>query len=723
MDYIAHKRNETDGKEEKIINHLTETATMAKIFAEPFNYGAEAYFIGMLHDIGKYGKSFQRRIRNENIRVNHSTAGAVTSLRTFNFITGAFCIAGHHGGIPNIGSRADTAFSGTMWGKLNDKNIDDYSYWEKEQKNIEEYKISNENINYESPFGAAFLIHMLFSCLVDADYICTERFMNENTVNRGGYDDIPTLLNRLNDYISKWGKPTSELNKLRSEIQRQCISAKDCNENLLSLTVPTGGGKTISSLAFALNYAVQKNHIRKRIIYVAPYTSIIEQNAGVFRDVLGAENVVEHHSNVSFDRNNMSDEEVTKQQLACENWDAPIIVTTAVQFFESLFSNKPSKSRKLHNLAESVIIFDEAQMIPVDYLTPCISAINELTERYNTTAVLCTATQPNLDKFFGQCRKKDSFKIPEICSIDQERYVEEFRRAEFEYDGKLSDDELVLKISGEKQVLCIVNTKAHAEKLFKMLGDAEENICLSTHKYPKQRKCEIKKLKDRLAKGLPCRVISTSLIEAGVDIDFKTVYRAITGLDSILQAGGRCNRENRNSRQDSIVHIFDTDVITPYQEKNTSIARKVIRKYGNEIYKTEAIKMYFDELYYIINGSNGEYGFDKNSIIKDYNSFNFQTVADNFKMIDKNTKTIYIETDDSRPLIDNLRNKKYSRSLFRNLEQYGVNLFEYEFQKLDNASAIETVDNDFFVLSDNKYYNPKTGIEIPDADLGMALFT
>lgn len=555
MDYIAHKRNETDGKEEKIINHLTETATMAKIFAEPFNYGAEAYFIGMLHDIGKYGKSFQRRIRNENIRVNHSTAGAVTSLRTFNFITGAFCIAGHHGGIPNKGSKADTAFSGTMWGKLNDKNIDDYSYWEKEQKNIEEYKISNENINYESPFGAAFLIHMLFSCLVDADYICTERFMNENTVNRGGYDDIPTLLNRLNDYISKWGKPTSELNKLRSEIQRQCISAKDCNENLLSLTVPTGGGKTISSLAFALNYAVQKNHIRKRIIYVVPYTSIIEQNAG------------------------------------------------------------------------------------------------------------------------------------------------------------------------EKQVLCIVNTKAHAEKLFKMLGDAEENICLSTHKYPKQRKFEIKKLKDRLAKGLPCRVISTSLIEAGVDIDFKTVYRAITGLDSILQAGGRCNRENRNSRQDSIVHIFDTDVITPYQEKNTSIARKVIRKYGNEIYKTEAIKMYFDELYYIINGSNGEYGFDKNSIIKDYNSFNFQTVADHFKMIDKNTKTIYIETDDSRPLIDNLRNKKYSRSLFRNLEQYGVNLFEYEFQKLDKASAVESIDNDFFVLSDNKYYNSKTGIEIPDADLGMALFT
>lgn len=729
MDYIAHKRNETDGKEELLIDHLTQTAEMSKKFAEAFGFGDLAYYIGKLHDIGKYSDKFQRRIRNENIKVNHSTAGAITAGKSRNVIS-AFCISGHHGGLPDRGTPGDSAETGTLLGKLKDNSIEDYSYWINEQPNFNEYSV-NENKHFAQKiaqygnYGLAFLTHMVFSCLVDSDFLCTEKFMSDNSVVRDGYDEIPVLLDRLNKYIEKFGTPTTKLNILRTDIQKQCINAAKRAENLFSLTVPTGGGKTISSLAFALNYAVQNTHERKRVIYVIPYTSIIEQNAEVFEKILGSKNVIQHHSNVVYDSSENS-ETVNKKQLACENWDAPIIVTTAVQFFESLYSNKPAKSRKLHNLAESVIIFDEAQMLPVDYLKPCVRAINELTSKYNATAVLCTATQPNLDGFFGLYNKNvPDYKIPEICGMDKEKYVEEFRRAEFVYEGKLENDELVARLREENQVLCIVNTKKHAKVLFDMIGDYEGNICLSTHKYPKHRKREIAYIKDRLKKGLPCRVISTTLIEAGVDIDFKTVYRAISGIDSVLQAGGRCNRENKNPRNESIVHIFDTTEVIDFQQKNAVAARDVIRKYGNEIYKSDAIKMYFENLYdiYDISSTSDKRNpFDNKSIVEGYEKFEFNKVAKEFKLIDNNTRTVYIVTEENKNLIASLRNGEYCKDLFRQLEQYGVNLYEYEFKKLDDASAIEIIDGSFFVLADNKYYSQEKGIEFPDEQLGTGIF-
>lgn len=718
MRYLAHKRNDTDGKEELLIDHLNQTAEMAAEFAKSFGYEKIAYEMGKLHDIGKYSEKFQRRINGENITVNHSTAGAITACK-HKLVMTAFCISGHHGGLPDFGSRYDMPDSGTFLGKVNDKSIENYSAWETEQPDFEK-QIVPEVLKTDE-FKNAFLIHMLFSCLVDSDFICTERFMLDDTVSRGGYDDIPVLLERLNAYTAKWGTPTKELNILRSEIQKQCIAAKDSDENLLSLTVPTGGGKTISSLAFALNYAVQDKHKRKRVIYVIPYTSIIEQNAAVFKDALGAENVVEHHSNVTFDPKKTSSETVQRQQLACENWDAPVIVTTAVQFFESLFSNKPSKSRKLHNISDSVIIFDEAQMLPIQYLVPCVKVINELTEICNSTAVLCTATQPSLDKFFGECKGLSNYKIPEICRENPEKYAEKFRRTEFVYDGNLDDDELVFRLQNEEQVLCVVNKKEHAKKLFSMLGESEENICLSTHEYPAHRKRSIEKIRNRLNNNLPCKVISTSLIEAGVDLDFKTVYRAISGIDSILQAGGRCNREGKNNRSNSLVHIFDTGEIISCQQKNASVARKIIEKYGSEIYTATAIREYFDELYYYLKSGNDD-DFNYKNIVKKYQHFQFKTVANDFKMIDDNAKTVYIPTEDNKSLISELRNKKYTKNLFRELEQYAVNLYLWEFEKLDGASAIEIVDDEFFILADSKYYSEKTGIIFPDSGLGMGLF-
>lgn len=411
---------------------------------------------------------------------------------------------------------------------------------------------------------------------------------------------------------------------------------------------------------------------------------------------------------------------IKKKQLACENWDAPVIVTTSVQFFESLYGNKPSRNRKLHNIANSIIIFDEAQMIPSDFIEPCINAINQLTENYNATAVLCTATQPNLDYFFSKIKNIDGYTIPEICSDNQEKYFEEFRRVEFVYDGKLEDDELVEQLRSQDQVLCIVNKKSHADSLFNILGEDEGNFCLTTHKYPKHRKAQLKEIRERLAKGLPCRVISTSLIEAGVDLDFKTVYRAIAGVDSILQAGGRCNRENKRSKEESIVHIFDTDKILRLQEKNIGVTRKVLKKYGGKIYTAEAIKDYFDKLYYLGSGVKNN-TFDIKNIIKSCNAFDFKTVSDDFKLIEDNAKTVYIDNEDSRSLITELRNHNYSKALFRKLGQYAVNLYDNEYQQLDNVSAIEIIDNDFYVMTNPDYYNENIGIDLPDENLGNAL--
>lgn len=715
IDCLAHRRNETDKKEQLLITHLKNTAELCSEFAKCVNLKEYGYYIGMMHDIGKYSDSFQKRIRGSSIKVQHSLSGAKEAYN-LRLPMAAFCISGHHGGLPDIGTRGDDGDDATFCGKMS-RRLEDYSYWSKEQNEYKTGQITepccSNGIDY------AFLTKVMFSCLVDADFLDTESFMSDS-VNRLKGDSIEVLLERLNEYILKWNKPVKKLNKLRTDMLNECVSCgKESNEKLFTLTVPTGGGKTVSSLAFALNYAKRKN--KKRIIYVIPYTSIIEQNAGVFRSILGSSNVIENHCNVdlSSDKN---DELRTKKTLASENWDAPVIVTTAVQFFESIYSARPSKCRKIHNIADSVIIFDEAQMIPVPYLLPCVSAIWELTQMCNCAAVLCTATQPNLDGFFNYLRgEKSDYAISEIC-ISAKDVTDDFRRADFSFDGKLDDDEIAARLNECRQVLCIVNKKAHSKKLFAMLQNSDGNFDLSTHMYPAHRKAVIAEIKKRLEQDKPCRVVSTSLIEAGVDIDFPVVYRAIAGIDSVLQAGGRCNRENKHSRKESIVHIFDTEFVVPYQQINVDVARKIFDEYGSEIYKPEAVKKYFDSLYYYKNSDKSFTVFDKNGILKNLEKFNFDTVSSDFKLIDNNTKTLYIPTEGNKNEISYLRSGKYNKELFRILQNYAVNLYDLEFSKLDNVGAIEKVDNDFYILASDKYYDKDTGVVIPEEKLGSGIF-
>ncbi len=716
MEYLAHKRNESDGAEQLLIDHLKNTADICSKFAESIGMADYGRVIGMLHDIGKYSESFQKRIRGSKIKTEHSTAGAQEAYK-LRLLTAAFCVSGHHGGLPDMGNRKnDSESDATLAAKMK-RNLEDYSAWLSEQKGYKSGELTERNT--KDFVAYSFFVRFMFSCLTDADFLDTEAFMSSETIKRYGGDNLEQILELFNIYLSEWKKPENKLNKLRDTMLNECIyCGKSRNENLFTLTVPTGGGKTISSLAFALNYGVIRK--KKRIIYVIPYTSIIEQNAEVFRSIMGDKNVLENHYNVDFPYYKKDEAEEIKVQktLACENWDAPVIVTTAVQFFESLYSNKPSKCRKIQNIADSVIVFDEAQMLPIQYLIPCVSAIWQLIQQFNCTAVLCTATQPNLGVFFKDLGSTD---IPEICKSAQS-VTEDFKRATFHYDGKLEDDELAVRICECEQVLCIVNKKSHAQKLYSLIGESEENYHLSTYMYPEHRKKVLKEIKQRLSDKKPCRVISTSLIECGVDIDFKTVYRAIAGIDSILQAGGRCNRENKHSCSDSIVHIFDTEEIVKNQEINSSVTKDIIEKFGDEIYLPDAIKMYFEKLYYFRNIDNSNKAFDSKKIIENTMKLNFDTVSKNFKLIEDNTVTLYILSSESEESIEDLRKHKYSRELFRKLQKYAINLYKYEFDRLDNVSAIEIIDTYYYVLVNNEYYNDKKGVTFPEGNSGGGIF-
>ncbi len=696
MNYIANKRGESDNEVQLLLEHLKNVSELSKKFAECLNLSEYAEIIGMLHDIGKYSNRFQQRINgNDRIKVDHSTCGAQEAVKR-KLTMASFCIAGHHGGIPDIGRKGDCDADPTLTGRLN-RNTENYSAWVNEVESSKFKPISEPFINDRIPY--TFILRFLFSCLVDADYLDTENFMSNGAVSRDSGDELSFLLSLLNNHIEKWQNPSGKLNILRTQMLNECIKAGQNNsEKLFTLTVPTGGGKTISSMAFALNYAVKRR--KKRIIYVIPYTSIIEQNAEVFRKIFGIKNVLENHSNV--DLNNYDDETKVQMMLAAENWDSPIVVTTAVQFFESMFSNKPSKCRKIHNIADSVVIFDEAQMLPLDYLLPCATAIRQLADNYNSAVVLCTATQPNFQSILNLTDKKNESQLTEICN-SAENLTDDFRRVNFKYEGKLQDDEIALELKQCNQVLCIVNKKAHAQKIYSMIGESDENFHLSTYMYPAHRQMVLKKIKQRLDENKPCRVISTSLIEAGVDIDFPTVYRAISGIDSILQAGGRCNRENKRNSFDCVVHIFNTDEVLSYQQTNTDAAMEVIKKYGDKIYLPDAIKMYFDNLYYYRDIDKTHKVFDRKGIINGLTNLEFESVAQKFKIIENDTKSLYICTEENKKEIDDLRHGNYSKELFRNLQKYVVNLYERDFNKIDEACGIEYIDNSFYVLSDNKF--------------------
>lgn len=719
--YIAHKR-ENDLQVQIIKEHSQNTANQAKYFGDSFNNGYHAYICGMLHDIGKYSAEFQHKIiNNSNISVDHSTAGAIEINKNINLVGKllAYCIAGHHGGLPDGGNKSDTASEVTLNGRLKrGKQLPNYLYFEKEI-NCDAFlsaKLPNITPLNKGGFSIAFYIRMLYSCLVDSDFLDTEAFMSNNKIDRNANYDYQSFNEKLNNYTKNFNKE-GEINKKRAEILDECIAKSKHGKGLYTLTVPTGGGKTVSSLAFAINHVLE--HGLDRIIYVIPYTSIIEQTAKIFKDILGHENVLEHHSN--FDFEDHEDLILHKLKLSSENWDIPIVVTTNVQFFESLFANKSSKCRKLHNIANSVIIFDEAQMIPTEFLTPCLMAIAELVMSYKATCVLCSATQPSLKDRFPK-----EIRINEICE-NTELLYKFFRRTKIVNRGKMGLAQIAEELNNCNQALCIVNSKKHAIEIYSKLS-SEGAFHLSTRMCPKHRSEVLSEIKKRLKDKLPCRVVSTQLIEAGVDVDFPVVYRAMAGIDSIVQAGGRCNREK--NLEIGIINLFEPEsIFTKHMpssiKRPVEVAKNIMTRF-EDILSPEAIKSYFEELY----DFEGEEGLDINSIFKELEkgaegcnfNFNFKQVASKFRLIDENTIPIIIGIDkNAEQLINKLHFIDEYKSILRAVQPYTVNVYETEFNKMEGANMIEVINDGIYVLKDTNMYDKNTGLRFT-VETGVAIF-
>lgn len=700
MQYLAHINE--NGREQTLKQHLENTAGQCAEFSDKFGVYDWGYCCGLLHDIGKYSQAFQKRLQGDGGKVDHSTAGAQLCWKMGGlYWLLSYCIAGHHAGLPNTGGDTDLSTKGTLKGRLK-KNIKDYRYYQEEIKvpGLTPPPFQPGQTENQGFFFSMF-IRMLYSCLVDADYLDTEKFMKNGISVREPGESIEILYKKLVDHISGWleNGDLNTINGRRTEILKYCLDMGKEERGMFRLTVPTGGGKTIASLAFALRHA--KEHHMDRVIYVIPYTSIIEQNAKIFSDILGWKNVLENHCNVDYE----SDEELKPMQLAAENWDKPVIVTTNVQFFESLFSNKSSKCRKLHNIVNSVVIFDEAQMLPSDYLKPCIASVEQLIRHYRCSAVLCTATQPALKGILAE-----DLSVRELCPRMEEQF-QFFKRVSIKNLDKISEKDLIEKLKGERQALCILNTKKRTQKVYQEVkGDRVYH--LSTSMYPIHRKRILSEIRKQLEKNEKCIVISTSLVEAGIDLDFCKVYRQMAGVDSIVQAAVRCNREGKRSADESITYVFQLNEreYVPGQRNQMEVTEMLLED-GKNPEELETIKEYFENLYYI-RGDN----LDKKDILKafDGGNFRFADVGESFKLIEENTKTVFIPKEERAvELLNEVKNKGITKKLMREMGQYCVNIHQEDFNKMFGVGMLKAISEDmqdFFELTHLENYTEETGL-------------
>ena len=717
--YIAHICSTNDIQTLK--EHCENVSKLTQEFADAFDAGDYGKWIGLFHDIGKYSKAWQAYIRNERPdKIDHSTAGAKEAYEKNKNPIGlilAYCISGHHTGLLNGGSRVDSSNAGTLWARLN-KEIEDYRCF---KENIEEMpklarpdhlKLVSENEKGIGNYTLAFFIRMLYSCLVDSDYLDTEKFMSSGTVIRDKGENLSVLKERLFNRIRRKGYLTgsSGINLYRSKILNDCIlSGRQSNKALYTLTVPTGGGKTIASIAFALEAACARK--KDRIIYVIPYCSIIEQTVDIFNDIFGENNVLAVYGQAEYEKEQL--------RLAAGNWDKPIVITTAVQFFESFYSNRPSTCRKLHNTVNSVIIFDEVQSIPLDNLLPCIKVIKELIINYNSLSVFCTATQPALGRFFD-CTFIDRALKPlepvEICKHTEVIY-NALKRVTYIMAGPITDDNLASRLKEYSQALCIVSTRAQAKNLYRLL-DSGNKYHLSTNMTPLHRKKVLSEVRGRLQNGEDCILVSTSLIEAGVDVDFPVVFRALTGLDSIIQSGGRCNREGRYDLEESKVVVFipEEKYKLPSSMELPSKVTELVTKGVQDISDLDVINEYYQYLFNLYSSNDNE-SFDIADVVERFEkskncSFPFKDIFREFHMIRSDTVSIFIPdgSDAAIVIMDKLRKDDILiQSDYQYIGLHSINVYSDSIEKI--RSHLEFIDDYNAILIDNYIYDCEVGIE------------
>lgn len=723
MKYYAHTRE--DGERQTVKAHLTGVSEKAEKFSvdllKPIAKKASLY-----HDIGKYALNFQKRLDNDKVKFSHAACGAL-EYKKFADKNDCFaplmeyCIAGHHTGLMDGGTVADSSDSPTLSGTLKRENEytgeSDYSAYATEIEfatltQEERTPLYNELLSAKDPTELieryAFFTKYVFSCLTDADFLDTEIFCNKN-VERGMSGDFKMALDKLNRELSDMPSNTP-LRQARSRIQQQAFDNSVNKSHISILDMPTGSGKTLCSLKLALESG------KKRIIYVIPYTSIIEQTANKFEKMFGdVLHVLQHHSNYSYD-GNTEEEKKTAEKLkkTCENWDAPLIITTSVQFFQSIYHYKGSALRKLHNLRDSVIVFDEIHLIPTELLRPCLKAVGYITKYLNSEALFLSATMPDYSKLF------DKF-LPDVNYnklVTDRTNFKYFKKCEYKDMGKTTLETIAENASRCKNALIVVNTKKTAAELYSLVQG--EKYHLSANMTPAHRSRVIEVVRNKLENGEHITVVSTSLVEAGVDLDFNTVFRQLSGLDSILQAGGRCNREGKDAK--GYVYVFDIDET---YRKGSDLAMRInktkglLKKY-QDITSYDCIKEYYDGIFdfnqsRIAENSIAKYNeqsnsFDRQGLMLPY-SIPFRSYAMQFEYISADTISIVIDDPNDQTcheLVETLRNG--DMSVRRALQKYSVSVYMNVFKDLYSQGVLNDHGTGIFILENQSYYNNETGL-------------
>ncbi len=729
--YIAHTSN--DGRVQSVKQHLEGTAKLSCDNAVP-DFKEIAYCCGLYHDLGKYSPEFQNYIRGAGAKTVHARSGAVrvidkgmASRKLYAYMLG-YCIGGHHSGLPDGGVENDNKEQPTLWGMLKrekydcsafDEEIGDWLPDDPLLKMLREIPDAKELIEVY-----AFLTRYIYSCLTDADFIDTERFCQPDA-ERGIEGDFEAAYKKVCAKLDSF-ECVTDLQKARSGIQSQVYeSMKNGDANIYIVDMPTGSGKTLCSIKAALETVIKHN--KKRIIYVIPYTSIIEQTADLFRDIFGdVLPILEHHSNYDFDnidgekddedkdddkkkKPTEEDEEsqTTGEKLkkTCENYDAPLIITTNVQFFESLYHNRSSRLRKLHNFADSVLVFDEIHTLPLKYIQSCLRAIGYITKYLNSTAILMSATMPDYTRFIKKYLPRD-VKIEN--AVKDKSLFSRFDKCRYEYIGQSDIQTIAEKALAEENALVIVNKKNTARELYNMCKDTPDCSVyhLSTYMMPADRTKAIDKIRKDLKNGLKTIVISTSLIEAGVDLDFKSVFREIAGLDNIIQSGGRCNREGKMKVGNVVV--FRLGDLRGEMDLKADITEKLFEEYEN-ISSQEAVQAYYDRIF-----AADDTTIDGNSITKLMGAMRpdgipFRTYAQSFNFIESETVGIVIPCEENAELIEKL--EYGALSVKRKLQPYCASVSKRELDDMIKTGIVEQK-NGMYILSEPKYYNGETGLDI-----------
>ena len=760
--FYSHSENKA-GQPGSLAKHLHDVAARAMSFAERFGAGDDARLAALLHDLGKYGALFQRRLQHPHAvsRLDHWSIGAWVALSRYKLsgIASALCIQGHHIGLQQASEDALRALEPLQLNRHHPLGL----RLTETDTTLLLSRLADDGIvlpqhvssHYDytsvarSPAAAMLDIRMLFSTLVDADFLSTESHFNtvrpEAPYSRPTPPDLlpQEALKTVTQYVSKLAANSamdSAFANLRNELFGSCLEAGSRATGLFTLTAPTGSGKTLAMLAFALAHA--HAHRLDRIIVVIPYLSIIEQTVSIYRRVFegrfGHTYIIEDHSLKNAPGNNAStdtdDLHRRDSDLLAENWDAPIVVTTSVQFLESLFSNRPSACRKLHRLARSVILFDEIQTLPKELAIPTLATIVRLTERYGASVVFATATQPAFTHLDGALRRLNptGWHPMEIAPTR----VSEFRshrepRIHFPPDDeRISFEELGARLARHHQVLCVVNLKRHALQLLETLAGADTPLFhLSTNMCPAHRRATLDRLQRRLPTNQPCCLIATQCVEAGVDLDFPVVYRAMAPLDAIVQAAGRCNRHRLRDSGDVFVFMPAADEPlypdSAYAQA-TDVTRLVIKqakRQGSRI-SPEHISRYYRLLYEVADLCNAQ-----SDLVDAIRRQDFAEVASQYRVIRTNTIRVVVpyDRDTYERLVQMAETTGLTREFIQHAQHHAVSIYS---PRPDSAvrryllpvrsRRAPTEETNWFIYSEPSHYDPLKGLVTPDETCWIA---